>query len=220
MDELRLKLREIANTHMSSDAAHDLGHLDRVWTSVKEIAAGEGAGDIRVLLGATYLHDIVNLPKDSPDRAKASTFAADMAAPILAGLNYTAAENKAAQHAIAAHSHSAGIPPLSPEARILRDADRLDALGAIGVARAFAVAGSLGQRFYDGQDPFAENRTLDDTRVSLDHWQVKLLGLRDGLLTETARKIARRRLDFMRAFLEQLATEIGLPVPQALLSRF
>lgn len=96
---------------------------------------------------------------------------------------------------------------------ILRDADRLDALGAIGIARTFVVAGALHRPLYDPDDPFAESRPLDDQRWSLDHWQVKLLHLSQGMLTETGREIARNRSRVMGDFLRHLSREIGTDMP-------
>lgn len=211
--ELRAQLRDIVSTEMARDSAHDLAHIDRVWLNVQAIA--DDGASLKVLLGATYLHDLVNVPKDSPLRSKASRMAAAKAGSILRELAFTSAEVSAAQHAIEAHSFSAGIPPETAEARILRDADRLDALGAIGVARTFAVAGALGQELYHPEDPFAETRDLNDIRFSIDHWRVKLLKLPDGMLTERGRVMARARVDLMLSFLDSFATEIGATVPGA-----
>ncbi|MCF6234164.1 MAG: HD domain-containing protein [Rhodobacteraceae bacterium] len=208
MQTLRAKLREAAQGQMSADPAHDLAHLDRVWGVTQAIAQREG-GDLRVLLGAAYLHDLVNLPKDAPDRHKASALSADAAVPILRLLGYEADEIDGTCHAITAHSFSGGVEPQSRESMILRDADRLDALGAIGIARTFVVAGALGRPLYDPDDPFAKSRPLDDQRWSLDHWQVKLLHLSHGMLTETGREIAQNRSRVMRDFLWQLARELA-----------
>lgn len=211
--ELRAQLRDIVSAEMTRDSAHDLAHIDRVWLNVQALA--DERANLKVLLGATYLHDLVNLPKDSPQRTLASRMAAEKAAPVLAELRFTPREIAAAQHAIEAHSFSAGIPPETQEARILRDADRLDALGAIGVARTFAVAGALGQELYHPEDPFAETRDLNDIRFSIDHWRVKLLKLPEGMLTERGRTMARDRVALMLSFLESFAAEIGSDIPGA-----
>ncbi|WP_164662272.1 HD domain-containing protein [Tropicibacter sp. Alg240-R139] len=211
--ELRAQLRTIVTKRMSRDSAHDLAHLDRVWLNVQKIAPAEA--NPAVLLGAAYLHDLVNLPKDSPERSEASRMAATEAGPILADLGLTEAEVKATQHAIEAHSFSAGIPPETIEAQVLRDADRLDALGAIGVARTFAVAGALGQELYHPTDPFAETRDLNDIRYSVDHWRVKLLSLPKGMITDNGRELAQARAALMIRFLDDFADEIGATVPEA-----
>ena len=212
MEALRDSLRVIAAQEMAQDSAHDLAHLDRVWASCHRIASAEG-GDLRILLAGAYLHDLVNLPKDAPNRAEASALAAAAAAPHLTRLGYGPEENAAARHVIEAHSFSAGIEPQSLEARILRDADRLDAIGAIGLARCFAVSGALGRPLYDPTDPFARVRALDDKTQALDHFPQKLLKLGQGMLTQTGQKIAAERTALMQAFLNDLAAEIGAEAP-------
>ncbi len=196
---------------MQTDPAHDLAHLDRVWTNAQAIA--EDRADLLVLLSACYLHDLINLPKNDPDRHLASRQSAQVSEPILRDLGLDDHRIRAVQHAIEAHSFSANIPPRSTEARILRDADRLDALGAIGIARCFAVSGALGRALYDQDDPFAQERALDDLSFAIDHWKVKLLNLPDDMLTEGGRDLARKRVAQMRGFLEVLAQEVGHPLP-------
>lgn len=212
MQPLRQALRDIAARDMAQDAAHDLTHLDRVWSNCQRIAASEG-GNMRILLAGAYLHDLVNLPKDAPERATASAQSAQAAEPHLHALGYTPEEVTQTTHAITAHSFSAGIEPETLESRILRDADRLDALGAIGIARAFAVSGTLNRPFYDPADPFARHRQPDDRAFALDHWPLKLLRLPDAMLTETGRRIARQRLATMRQFLSDLAAELDTAAP-------
>ncbi|MBA85889.1 MAG: hydrolase [Rhodobacteraceae bacterium] len=197
---------------MAQDAAHDLAHLDRVWLTCVDIAQTLPV-DTVPLMAAAYLHDLVNLPKDAPNRAQASALSARAAQPHLRALGLSSAQIAQACHAITAHSFSAGIEPESDTARILRDADRLDALGAIGIARSFAVSGQLGRSFYDPQDPFATTRDPDDTLFALDHWPIKLLRLPDGMLTDRGRAIAQERVLRMRDFLAHFASEIGAPPP-------
>ena len=192
---------------MALDPAHDLAHLDRVWKNAQMIA--DGSGDLNVLMAASYLHDLVNLAKDNPDRAFASRHSAEKAGPILTALGFTPDQSKATQHAIETHSFSAGISPQTFEAEVLQDADRLDSLGAIGIARTFLVAGALGRTLYDPVDPFAQNRTLDDGKYSMDHWQIKLLRLPDGMITDKGRELALNRVKVMLRLLDDLSGEIG-----------
>lgn len=196
---------------MQADPAHDIAHLDRVWTVTQAIAPDEA--DLSVLLAASYLHDLVNLPKTDPNRAQASRLSAEAAVPILRDLGFDAPAIAATRHAIEAHSFSAGITPTSPEAATLRDADRLDALGAVGLARWFAVSASMGSALYDPQDPFARSRVLDDTRFALDHWRLKLGRLKDGMLTKGGAAMAEARHAEMLAYLRTLAAEIGQDLP-------
>lgn len=186
-----------------NDPAHDLGHIRRVVANATKIAEAEG-GDLGVLIPAAWLHDIVNLPKDHPDRSRASIMAADEAVKRLAGY---AGDLNAIHHAIAAHSFSANIAPQTHEAKILQDADRLDALGAIGLARMFAVGGQLGRPLFDADDVLAERRAPDDTKFSLDHIQVKLMKIAEGLHTKTARDMAAHRVEFMLKFAWQISVE-------------
>ncbi len=213
MQPLRAALRQFAKERMNQDPAHDLAHLDRVWNNAHQITQSEESANQRVLLGAAYLHDLANLPKDAANRAEASTLSANAAAPILRELGFSEVDIDAAAHAITAHSFSANTPPKTIEAKILRDADRLDALGAVGIARTFLVAGALGRPLYDPGDPFAVNRPLDDTKWSIEHWQTKLLHLPRNMVTTKGRELAEQRAGRMRAYLNQLSDEIGAPPP-------
>ncbi|MDU8942584.1 HD domain-containing protein [Ovoidimarina sediminis] len=189
------------------DAAHDEGHLARVWRNVARIAAEEG-GDADILVPATILHDCVWVDKASPDRAQASRMAARKAETLLAGLGWSAPAIAAVAHAIAAHSFSAGIPPETLEARILRDADRLDAIGFIGVARCFALAGARGAALYDPADPAGAARAADDGAFALDHFRTKLFTLEDGFLTGAGRRLAATRAARLHSFYDGLLDEI------------
>jgi uncharacterized protein len=193
----------------ASDGAHDLGHLDRVWKSCRLIAMNEPGADGDVLAAAAYFHDAVNLPKDSPDRAAASRLSADLAVRELAAMGFDAGKLAMVHHAIAAHSFSARIAPETVEARVLQDADRLEALGAIGLARMFMVAGQMGGGLFDPVDPMALERPLDDRRFALDHLEVKLFGLVDTMRTATGRAIAAERAEWMHSFRTRLLSEIG-----------
>ena len=215
--ELRDRLRAVVAQQMATDPAHDLAHLDRV--SVNARAMADASTDMTVLLAACYLHDLVNLPKNAPNRHLASRQSAIESEPILREFGLTDAQIEATKHAIEAHSFSANIPPKTPEARILRDADRLDALGAIGIARNFSVSGALGRTLYDAADPFAANRPLDDLHFSIDHWKVKLLNLPDDMLTVAGKQIAQKRVARMIRFLEEFADEIGSPLPETWVAR-
>jgi uncharacterized protein len=192
----------------SVDGAHDLGHLDRVWANAQEIVREVGAGDLDVLLPAAYFHDAVNLPKNHPDRARASVASADWAVAWLAAHGFAVDKLNNVAHAIAAHSFSAGIDPLTIEAEILQDADRLEALGAIGIARMFHVGGAMGGLLFDADDPLALDRPLDDKRFSLDHLEVKLFPIAQTMRTSVGREMALARVEWMRSFRSRLLREI------------
>ncbi|MCA8047250.1 HD domain-containing protein [Burkholderia arboris] len=189
------------------DGAHDTSHLQRVWKNAAAIQAGEG-GDAEVLCAATLLHDCVAVEKDSPLRAQASRLSADKAREVLKALDWPDAKIDAVAHAVEAHSFSACIAPRTLEARVLQDADRLDAIGMVGVARCFYVAGRMGSAMYDLADPHASERALDDTRFAIDHFRTKLLKLATGFQTVTGTRMAIMRRDRLQRFLDEFSDEI------------
>jgi uncharacterized protein len=193
----------------SNDGAHDLAHLQRVWHNVRTLHEDEG-GDLQVLLAAVLLHDCVAVEKNSPLRAHASRLAAEKAAAVLAAMHWPSEKIAAVAHAIEAHSFSANISPLTLEAKIVQDADRLDSLGMLGVARTFYIAGRMGSALYDPQDPQAKQRDYDDKRFCLDHFQTKLLHLADGFQTAAGQRLAQIRHQRLKGFMEQLLEEIGI----------
>ena len=192
-----------------SDASHDAAHLLRVWRNVLTISDAEG-GDLKVLAAATLLHDCVDVPKDSPNRPIASRLAAEKAIALLSGSGWCKTNADAVGHSIEAHSFSAQIEPESIEAKILQDADRLDALGYTGVARCFYVSGRLGRALYDPEDPDASNRELDDLRFSIDHFKTKLLKLSGSFQTETGQALAKARHNVVEEFLNGFLAEVSL----------
>lgn len=192
-----------------ADGAHDLGHLARVWSNARAIGLDETGVDWPVLEAAVWFHDLVNLPKNSPDRARASALSAQAAVAFLQSDGFDPAKLPAVAHAITAHSFSAGISPETLEARILQDADRLEALGAIGLARMFLISGQMGGGMVDMDDPMALHRPLDDKRFALDHIEVKLLKLPDLMQTRQGRLMAEERAEWMMSFRTRLLAEIG-----------
>ncbi|MEB0047674.1 MULTISPECIES: HD domain-containing protein [unclassified Pseudomonas] len=193
----------------SEDGAHDLSHLQRVWHNVRTLHAEEG-GDLRVMLAAVLLHDCVAVEKNSALRTQASRLAAQKAIKVLAQMKWADANIQAIAHAIEAHSFSANITPTSLEARIVQDADRLDSLGMLGVARTFYIAGRMGSALYDPKDPEAKARDYDDKRFCLDHFQTKLLHLADGFQTTTGQRLAQIRHHRLKGFMELFKEEIGI----------
>ncbi|MFA9232421.1 MAG: HD domain-containing protein [Microgenomates group bacterium] len=191
-----------------SDGAHDLGHLRRVWRAANLIAMDEENVDRRVLLAACFFHDLVNVPKDSVLRRSASRLSAEAACTFLREDGFDPTKVHLVAHAIEAHSFSAGIAAETIEAKILQDADRLEALGAIGIARMFHVAGSMGGGLFDPADPMAQHRPLDDRQFALDHIQTKLQHLAAKMHTATGRAMANERTDWMLSFRTRLLAEI------------
>lgn len=195
--------------YTQADAAHDATHFRRVWQTAQQIAAGESVDEL-VILTACYFHDIVSLPKNHPQRQQASRMAAQKAREILSVdfPDFPASGYEGVMHAIEAHSFSAGIAPQTREAKIVQDADRLEALGAIGLARVFAVSGVLGVALFDGNDPFADARELNDKKYALDHFRTKLLALPHTMQTEKGRELARHNADYLVQFMAKLSAEL------------
>ena len=144
--------------------------------TARRIAVAGGAC-LDVVLPAAWLHDCVLLPKSSPQRGQASTLAAAAAGEFLRASGYPPSLIPAIEHAIAAHSFSAGLAPATLEAMVVQDADRLDAIGAIGIARCLLLGGSQRKPLYDSAQPFPDQRPPDDTTAVLDHFFIKLPGM-------------------------------------------
>lgn len=192
----------------NGDGSHDIGHYQRVWRLAKRIAGGlQQPVDLLVLLASCFLHDVVALEKNDPQRAAASRLAAEKARTILTELGLTGDRLDAVAHAIESHSFSAGIAPRTIEAKILQDADRIEALGALGVARLFYVAGRMGIKLFDDADPLAQKRSPDDQRFALDHYYTKLQQLPARMNTEPGRSIAEERAKFLGDFIDTLVSE-------------
>jgi uncharacterized protein len=189
------------------DPAHDMEHIRRVVATAAQLARAEEA-DLEVVLPSAWLHDCVVMPKDSLMRTKASTLAAQVAADFLRTIGYPEQYLQDIHHAISAHSFSSGIVPRTREAMVVRDADFLDALGAIGIARCLMLASTMGQRLYDPAEPIPQKRQPDDRQYTIDHFYIKLLRLADMMHTSSGRAEADTRTAFMRAFLEQLSSEL------------
>lgn len=198
----------LASQNVTGDVAHDEMHVRRVIANARMLADAEGA-NLHVVLPAAWLHDCVIVPKDSPERKMASRLAAAAAGDFLSTAAYPEHCIPAIQHAIEAHSFSAKIPPRTVEAQVVQDADRLDALGAVGIARTMMLGGAMGKPLYDAAEPFPHTRTADDGENVLDHFFVKLLTLSDTMQTCAGREEAAHRAAFMHAYLAQLRAEIG-----------
>ena len=192
------------------DPAHGWEHVERVYRLAVYIAAQENA-DIFIVGMAALMHDIGRLSTDTSQHH--ADLSMSMAGELLISYGISAATREAILHAIEAHSFSLGIEPRTLEAQVVRDADRLDALGAIGIVR-WAITGVVRRtgetQIYHPDDPFAEWHTLDDRRYMLDHFFTKLLKLEDTIATQTGRVLARERTAYMRTYLDAFRKELAL----------
>lgn len=188
------------------DPGHDLEHCLRVagW-------AMRCGGEPRDAVAAALLHDVVNLEKNDPRRAEASGLSAARARDILGELGFERVDLIA--DAIEDHSYSRGATPRSPLGDALQDADRLEAVGALGLFRTVSTGTRMGACYFHPGDPWAEAREHDDLRFTVDHFFTKLLRLPATFRTAVGRAEAERRVTFMRGFLDQLGDELGRPLP-------
>lgn len=192
---------------IQADPAHDYSHIMRVYKNAQKIARHEKA-DTRLVLAAVLLHDLVQFPKSDPRSKTASTKSAKLAQKILQKHSFSEPEIKIITDAIRDHSFSRGKTPQTIEGKILQDADRLDALGAIGIARTFSVGGSEGRPIYNVKDPLCRTRKPDDHSWTVDHFYRKLLLLEKKMNTKFAKSLAKKRTKLMVKFLSELNDEI------------
>lgn len=195
---LPLTIEEARRFYRENDVAHAFDHVLRVYRLAERIGRTEGA-DMRVLLTAALLHDIA---RDEPDHHLRG---AEQARAILAGHPSDFVE--AVVHCIEAHRFRKGPEPQTLEARILQDADKLDAIGAIGVARAFAHAGHFNEPLWAPLDDVMRSEPDGPTHTPVHEYWHKLRHLAGRLHTPTARAIAEERHAFMEAFFRRLDEE-------------
>lgn len=199
---------EFMQQEMQVDAAHDIEHVKTRGQKQRKQLCDEENADIAIVLPAAYLHDCFTYPKDHPNRKQSSAIAAKKAIAYLESIQYPQHYHDAIAHAIEAHSFSANIRPNTLEAQIVQDADRLDALGAIGVTRCIQVSTHFNAQLYNDNDMFAKERELNDKQFTVDHFQTKLFKIVDTMNTESARLEANKRKAFMQTYLKQLHDEV------------
>lgn len=207
---LMARLRtHLAEEPFARDAAHDLGHILRVAQLADRIAAEEGA-DREVCVAAALLHDLVYRPKNHPESPLTARMAAELVPRWCRETPGLETRADAVADAVASHSWSGGAAPTSLEAEVVQDADRLEALGAIGIARVFATGASFGAGLWHPEDPWGEDRDMDDKAWSLDHFERKLLKLAAGMRTAAGRRRAQARHATLLRYLDDLRAELDL----------
>ena len=192
---------------IDNDPAHDFEHVMRVYNNAKKIVKKEKAKQ-KLVLSAVLLHDIVSYPKSSKRSKFSSVDSAKKSKIILKKYGFSKEEIIIISDAIVEHSFSQNMVPQTLEGKILQDADRLDALGAIGIARVFATSGSLNRPFYNIDDPFCNKRNPDDNLWAIDHFFNKLLKLESMMNTESGKIEAKKRTKVLQTFLKQLKNEV------------
>jgi uncharacterized protein len=192
---------------MDNDPAHDFEHVMRVYKNAQKISKKEKANQ-KLVLTAALLHDIVSYPKSSKRSKLSSIDSAKKSKIILKKYDFSDDEIIIVSDAIAEHSFSQNKVPQTLEGKILQDADRLDALGAIGIARVFATSGSLNRPFYNIDDPFCNKRNPDDDLWAVDHFFNKLVKLESMMNTKFGKIEAKKRTKVLKEFLKQMKNEI------------
>ncbi len=197
-------LKKIAKSKLAkNDPAHDFEHIMRVYHNAERICKSEN-GNKKLILCAILLHDIIKI-KNQKDSALKS---AKLSEKILKQNYFLDDEITIIIDAIKDHSFSKGKIPSTIEGKILQDADRLDAIGAIGLARVFSFSGSNNRPFYDPKDPFAQNRSTNDKKWALDHFYEKLLTLEQKMNTKSGKTLAKKRTKILKNFLKEIKNEI------------
>ena len=200
--------------YQEADPAHDFDHILRVLTLAERIGAAEGA-DMEIVRPAVLLHDI-GRPEEQREGSCHAQVGAEKARAILC--DWPQDEVDAIAHAIAAHRYRDDEAPRTLEARVLFDADKLDSIGAVGIARAYVVGGLHGQRLcaeVDAQyvqdlvqDKSLARRDESSSHTPVHEFAFKLSRIRDILFTTTARTIAEERHRFMSEFFVRLEREV------------
>ena len=210
MTNLEQIMRTVELLLHNQSPAHDFQHILRVYKNAEMISRQEDGVDLDIVLAAALLHDLVVYPKGSSKTINSADDSADLAKKILFEYkNYPIEKIEKVADTIRTHSYSKKLNPSTLEGKILQDADRLDAIGAIGIARTFSVGGSENRSLYNPADAFCESeRQLDDTQWTLDHVKKKLMILKNSMHTKTAKKLAEQRTEFMELFLDQLRKEM------------
>lgn len=208
IETLHAACEKFLHERMTADPAHDISHVRRVVKNTLHLTVIEEANKM-VTAPAAWLHDCVSVAKDSRFRQQASRLAAREGVRFLESIKYPAVLLDEVFHAIEAHSFSAEVQARTLEAKIVQDADRLEALGAIGIARCMLTGGSMGTGLYEPGDPFCEQREPDDRKYTLDHFYAKLFTLPATMKTEAGKREAEKRVEYMKEYLKQLGAEIN-----------
>ena len=204
IESLKLEVKKI----MNNDSAHDFEHVMRVFNNAQKICKKEKVNE-KLVLSSVLLHDVISYPKSDKHSKLSSIESAKKSKQILKKYNFSKEEIIIISDAIRDHSFSQNKTPKTIEGKILQDADRLDAIGAIGIARVFATAGSLKRSFYNPNDPFCNKRIPEDKVWTVDHFFQKLLLLESLMNTKSGKTEAKKRTKVLREYLDHLKQELS-----------
>ncbi|MGA9349266.1 MAG: HD domain-containing protein [Anaerolineae bacterium] len=197
-------IEEARQYYNDADAAHDFDHVLRVLTLAERIGQAEGAA-MEIVRTATLLHDVARAEEERTGACHAKA-GAGRARQILAG--HPADKVEAVAQAIASHRFRDEVVPQTLEAKVLYDADKLDAIGAIGIARAYALAGKRGQHLWAETPAGSPSESQSPYYTPVHEFIFKLSQLKEALFTATARQIAEERHRYMVEFFARLEEEV------------
>ncbi|MBS4536505.1 HD domain-containing protein [Clostridium sp. D2Q-14] len=212
------ELKSIVERELSC-SAHNIDHVKRVFNTCITIAKTEKNVDLDVLLPAALLHDIARVKEiqDKTGEIDHAELGSDMAEKILDELGYKEDSIERIKHCILTHRFRSNNPPKTIEAKILFDADKLDAIGAVGLSRSYMLAGQHGQRIYINKPikEYMENNTVENGRLKdiskhspMIEYEFKFKNIPKKLNTKKAKKLAKARIEFMDSFFKRLKFEI------------
>ena len=195
--------------YRGAESGHDFDHVQRVCALAERLARAEGA-DLEIVRTAALLHDIARADEDAAGSGDHAQMAAERARALLIGRGTPTDRADAIAHAIAAHRFRGSTLPQSLEAKVLFDADKLDSIGAIGIARAYAISGVLNQRLWSeiAEDTVATRDQHNSNHTAVAEFIVKLSKVRDRVYTAAARRIAEERHAYMADFFARLGREV------------
>lgn len=189
--------------------SHDWEHTLRVCRLCRDLGPQEEGVDMVVLSVAALLHDIGRCHQDASRGAVChAQQGAEMAAGLVADLPLTEAQKTNVVHCVRAHRFRKEPHPDTIEARVLFDADKLDAIGAVGIARAYQFAGEVGARLHNPNHDVSNTRAYSREDTGYREYQVKLRYIKDRMLTDAGRRVAEGRHRFMACFFERFLQEI------------
>ena len=207
LNELEYIKKYVKKIYIKNDPAHDFAHIMRVYKNAEEICKKEESNR-KLVLVSVLLHDIVKKTQSDRRTRSSADLSAEKARLILRKLKFSDNDIAIVSEAIKNHSFTKGKISASIEGRILQDADRLDAIGAIGIARVFSVSGAKNREFYEPNDPFSKTRKPNDKKWALDHFFKKLLVLENTMNTKTGKIEAKKLTKVLKNYLARLKEEI------------
>jgi len=200
--------KEIEKRYQKVRKSHDWEHTQRVYNLCMKIGEKESA-DLEILKLAAVLHDIGREEQDNSNgKLCHAQRGAVLARKILEKYNLPQEQINKIIHCIETHRFRGDKIPFSKEAKILYDADKLDAIGAIGIGRAFVFAGEIGAKVHDKDIDIDNTKSYTEEDTAYREFLVKLKKIKDRMLTEEGRRIAEERHKFMIDYFERLNKEV------------